>query len=248
MSQDEHDVHVELDPGDVAASPDERPAVPPSMQGIKVELDIEDAPFLEEPEEEAPPEPDPEPKRDAPPKVQEKKPSKVADILAALQAKKKLLIFAGAGAGALLLVILLLVLFLGGEKAPPEPAPAPEPEPIHVVAPVPKLEDAPEGPKFLYAMEPFLIERRGEEGEIRFLRCRFTIPTDNPQLYAEMMGKTIALRDSVYYYLINKPLVFLTDGQSSTAMKEDIASVINEHLATEKINSVFIEEYFISGR
>lgn len=242
MSQDSRDTS----PGADAAAPENKdsPAPSPSsMHGVKVELDIDDAPFLDEPEEEKAPEPEPEKPPQAPPKEPpgEKKPGK----LAALLANKKLLAVAGGGAAAVILIPLLLLLFLGGEKEPPPPPP---PEPIRTPAPAPVREDAPQGPKYVYAFEPFFLERRGAEGEIRFLRCRFSVPTDNPALYAELQGKTIAVRDSVYYYLAHKPLTFLSDSAISLALKEDLISVINENLATEKIQELFIEEYLISGR
>lgn len=234
------------------AAPDAiAPGSATSLQGVKVELDIEDAPFLDEPEDEIPPEPKPEKKPEPEPKKAVAAPkgqSKFAALREKLLAKKKLLIIGAGGTVALLLILLALLLFLGGDDKPASPPVAAAPEPVHTIVPEPVREDAPQGPKYLFVFEPFFLERRGAEGEIRFLRCRFSVPTDNPMLYAELTGKTIAVRDAVYYYLVNKPLVFLSDTHSSRALKEDVISVINEHLSTEKIRELFIEDYFISGR
>ena len=110
----------------------------------------------------------------------------------------------------------------------------------------PVRENTPAGPKFLFKGEPFLIERRGSEGEIRFLRCRFSIPTDNPSLYAELQAKNIAVRDAIYYYLNNKPVTFLSDSTQTEVLKRDLISVINKHLTSEKIQELYIEDYLVT--
>ena len=92
------------------------------------------------------------------------------------------------------------------------------------------------------------MEIRGTEGEIRFLRCRFSIPTDSQPLFNELRVKTIALRDSIYYYLDNKPLTFLSDQGAREALKQDLISVINEHASADKIHNLYIEEYLITGK
>ena len=203
---------------------------------VKVELDIEDAPFLQEAEEKPPPPKAPEPAPSPP--AEEKKPSRFATLLAN---KKRLALIAG-GVLLLLLAPIAISLLLGGEK----PAPVPETPVQTVQKGDPPRQDAPAGPKFLFKGEPFLIERRGSEGELRFLRCRFSIPTDNPVLYAELQAKNIAVRDAIYYYLNNKPLTFLSDNAHTLVLKTDLISVINEHISAEKIQELYIEEYLVS--
>lgn len=239
------------DAPDTAAPGTETPAsAPVSGAGLKVELDIEDAPFLEDEEEEAP-EPEPEAAEEAAPKpaavsAAPKEKKNFLAFLAPLLANKKRLAIIGGGLVVILLLPLVLLLFGGKKEAPPPPPPVAEP--TRIVTPEPKAEEAPAGPKFLFRADPFFLERRGSEGEIRFLRCRFTVPTDNPALFNELRAKNIAVRDAIYYYLVNKPLVFLNDPQSQTALKQDLISVINEHVATEKISELYIEDYFVSGR
>lgn len=220
-------------------SPDERD-VPGRSPSVKVELDIEDAPFLQEPEEAKPPVKEPEkpaPAASAPPA----EPSAFKHRLAALLANKKRLAVIGAGLLVILIAPVVISMFL--HKTP---APAPQEPERRLVPDEPPREDTPSGPKYLFKGEPFLIELRGSEGEILFLRTRFTIPTDNPALYAELQAKNIAVRDAIYYYLSNKPVTFLSDSALTEALKKDLISVINEHMSADKIQELYIEDYLVT--
>jgi flagellar FliL protein len=213
-----------------------------SSPAYKVELDLEDAPFLDE-KEEAPPL-----KRKAAPTggelpAGEKKASALKGKWSALLANKKRLVLIGGAVLFLLLAPVALMLFFSGEKKPPPQTPEVITQPA-----APPRPDAPPGPKFLFKAESFLVELRGSEGEIRFLRFRFSIPTENQALYAELMAKNIALRDAIYYYLSNKPLTFLVDAQAHETLKQDVISVVNEHVSSEKIQDLYIEDYYVTGR
>ncbi|MDR1490073.1 MAG: flagellar basal body-associated FliL family protein [Desulfovibrio sp.] len=222
---------------------------------FKVELDIDDAPFLKEKEEEkAAPEEHPTllPTPEQPPekpkffaKFKDRLRSLITLLKNRLNTRRRriiavavLLVPAMAGGG--------LYFFLPGASEPQKSA---GPPPATTTVVVPSTAPRGENPtaKFMYHMDRFFIELRGAEGEIRFLRCGFSIPTDNETLMAELAAKNIAVRDSIYYYLTNKPLTFLADAKSAATLKEDIASVVNENIATEKIQTVYIEEYLVSS-
>lgn len=220
-----------------------------SAPAFKVELDIDDAPFLEEEEEEAPPEPAPAPApAAAPAKASEaapaaKGPSFLQRFLTRLRSDKKLKILLAGGLLILIVVPVALIFLLGGDDAPPPPPPPP-PE---VQAPEKKVEAPAEPAEHLFPLEPFFVERRGSEGEIRFLRCSFTIVTRDSGIQRELAVKKIVVRDSVYYYLHNKPLTFLQDKDAALTLKTDVISVINEHLTLGKIDDLLIEDYFITN-
>lgn len=225
-----------------------------SPANIKVELDLEDAPFLDEPEEAPPPvkKPAPETRVKQPPQEGKKASLAVkellADLLARLFSNKKRLALIGGGLLLLLLTPVVLMLVFSGDKKPPaQEAPAPAPE-VRVEQEAPQRQDAPPGPAYLYTAESFMVPLQGSEGELRFLRFRFSIPTDNPALYGELHAKTIALRDAVYYYLVNKPLTLLADREAQDVLKQDLISVVNEHVSADKIQDLYIEEYYITGR
>jgi flagellar FliL protein len=166
--------------------------------------------------------------------------------LAALFANKKRLALVGGVVLLILLAPVALLLFLSGEKKTPAPA-VPAPEVITQPA-APPRPDAPPGPRFLFKAGPFMVPVRGNEGQIRFLHCRFSIPTENQALYAELNAKNIAVRDAIYYYLSNKPLTFLVDARAHEALKQDMISVVNEHVSAEKIGDLYIEDYYVSGK
>ena len=216
----------------------------PAKGGAKVELDIDDAPFLEEPEEEKPaPKPPQAEKREAAPKPAAKKADSPGFLQKLLADKKRLAIVIGGLVFVLVVLPILLMLILGGKE--PEPVVV-EPERI-IQSGVPTRDDAPPGPGFLFKMQSFFVERRGSEGEIRFVRCSFSLPMENPSLFGELGAKNITVRDAVYYYLRNKPLTFLADAESREMLKQDLLSVVNEHLSADKVQELFFEEYLVSG-
>ena len=246
----------ELSTGATPEGPDGSSGVAPSGEGAsasaaKVELDIDDAPFLEEPEEK-PQEKDPTPEKPAPAssKSKEAQAASATGLQAKLQAlladKKKLAIAGGGLVFVLIVLPLLLLLLLGGKKENTPPPVVHEPERI-VVSGVPKQEEAVPGPKFLYRLGGFFIEHRGSEGELRFVRASFAIPMDNPVLFAELTAKDVVIRDTLFYYLRNKPLAVLADPASRELLKADLLAVLNEHLSSDKVQELFFEEYLVTG-
>ena len=231
-------------PSELAPSGGAHPTGETSPRGAKVELDIDDAPFLEEPEEEKPQEKPAEAPKPVPaptPKAAEAVP--LTGLAALLGDKKKLALLGGGLAFVLIVLPLLLMLLL--REGPPPPV-VHEPERI-VVSGVPPREDAPPGPRFLYRLGGFFIEQRGSEGELRFVRASFAIPTDNSALFAELSVKDVVVRDAIYYYLRNKPLSFLAEQASRDLLRSELISVINEHIASEKVQELFFEEYLVTG-
>jgi flagellar FliL protein len=222
-----------------------RPAAGSGRGNGKVELDIDDAPFLKEEKAAAPP-PAAAPaasQRKAQTAAAQAPPSAVESALRKLTANKKRLALSIAGVLLVLLAPLVFLRLAGQREAPPPPPPAaPESEPRAAhESPVPSHRN------FTFAGAPFLVERRGSEGELRFLRIRFTVVTTSPALFSEMQHKQIILRDAVYYYLNKKPLTFLTDESQVEALKSDLVSVMNEHLTADKIDELYLEEYLVSG-
>lgn len=216
---------------------------PSSKVNAKVELDLDDAPFLEEEEEEAAPEPakEPEPKKAAPaPAAPEK-----LSLKDRLLSNKKKLILAGGGAVVLLVAAVTVNVFLfSGEEAPPPPVAAPAPDPEVVLAAPKPLPEAPV-PQFTMQWEPFWVELKDTEGAVRFLTCKFSVPTDNPILFTEMNAKGLILRDAIFYYLRNQPIISLRDEEKVQDLKSDLLTVMNEHLGSGKVSEILIEDYLV---
>ena len=233
------------------------PSAPPSSD-FNVELDLDDAPFLDEPEPEPEAPPPPEEKPDPvamPPK--EARPSlkeRIRALLPLLLANKKRLLLAGGSLVVILVVAVVVNLFLFGDPKPvaeektsaPE-QPAPQAEPTRIVVPsTPTEEGAPPPPAFIVEWEPFWVPLKNSEGEIRFLVFQFSIPTDDPTLNAELHARTVILRDAVYYFLKNKEFTPLLDKESTDTLREDIVSVINEHVVTGKVTTLLFSNYYLT--
>ena len=212
--------------------------LPKALQ--KVDLDLDDAPFLEDEPEEAPPAPE------TPTTGEEQA---AVDAAAKPSRKKKFLILG-------LAVLLLLLgggaaayfLFLKKPAAPPPPpveAPHEEPAPPPVMPPPPPPEPPAPKPEIVLTMDPFLIELTDPKGRSRFLTIRFSAATTEHSAELEFKRNTIVVRDAVYYYLKNKSLEFLTDKGNADALKKDVLSVINQFIGSQPLDNLIIEDYLV---
>jgi flagellar FliL protein len=215
--------------------------VPKGLQ--KVELDLDDALFLEfEEKEEAPPpapEPAPEPEPEAAALVpQENLPaSKSRKKLWVLGIAAALCLIAGAGGS---------YFFMKSAIKEPEAKHQPEEVPVEQAAPEPEPQNAtPKPPELVtYNMAKFQIEY-AQADQIRFLTCSMSIPNVTPLMRLEMQAKTIPIRDGIYRYLKNAPLSFLDNPNDSDKLKADLATVINQHMKSGKVSEILIEEYVV---
>ncbi|WP_428569559.1 MAG: flagellar basal body-associated FliL family protein [Solidesulfovibrio sp. DCME] len=209
--------------------------LPKALQ--KVDLDLDDAPFLEDEAEEAPPPP------------QEEAASPFAEPVEAAKTprKKKLILLVGAAVLLLGAGLAAYFLFLKKPAAPPPPPP-----PVEEAAPPPPVEPTPPPPEppapkreIVMPMEPFLIELADTGGRSRFLTIRFTAVTQEPAVELEFKRTRIVVRDAVYYYLKNKSLEFLTDKHNAEALKKDVLSVINQFIGAQPLDNLLIEDFVV---
>lgn len=202
-----------------------------SRASQKVDLDLDDAPFLED-EEEVKPEP-----------VKPKEAMSLEPAAKEQPAKwdRKKLIIIGAAALVLVLVLALAVkfLFFKGKPAPPPEKAAPPP----VVEP--KAEAAPELPEVQMRMEPFWVEQKGQGEEVRFLIVRILLGTHEPKVAKEFEGRTMGARNAIFYYLKNKDVQFLTDERNAEKLKTELLLVINQHVTDGKFDTLMFEEYVV---
>lgn len=195
----------------------------------KVQLDIDDAPFLTSFEDDALPAPSekqlpelPSEEEAAPPKFWQKKSFRisVAGVL--------LLVLAGVAAYYYFLL-------------PPPPA-AVKVEPTVIVVPSAEQIAGPTG--FNVAFAPFMVEQR-TGNTVRFLTTNFTAVTKDEAVSAEARSKMLVLRDAVYYYLRNKTHEYLIDPANSLTIKRDLADILNGYLAKGKLDDVLLENYIM---
>jgi flagellar FliL protein len=215
--------------------------VPKGLQ--KVELDLDDALFLEfEEKEEEPPEPEPEPQAPPPPVVLEKS--------EAARPRRKLVIFGLAAALCLFLGAGGAYFFMKSGTEPSEEVAEQESLPAEAEteeqAKSPEAENATVKPVVLvaYPMEKFQVEYAFAD-QLRFLTCRIAVTNVTELMRLEMQTKSIFIRDGIYRYLKNAPLSFLDNSNNSDKLKKDIASVINQHMKSGQVSEILLEEYVV---
>ena len=198
-------------------------AVSPDTSLRKVELDLDDAPFLTE---QAPP---PAKKEDAPLQTPEEAPPP--------NKKKKLIIIAAAALVVVLVAAAAIWWFVLRTPPPPPPEPV---KPEVIVVPTPKSPTAKSDS--VKELAPFVIPRQTAKGA-RFLICKFSTVSQSPRVGMEIDQKLIPLRDALYYYLSSKTDAFLLDPASAPTIKKDLSGVLNDYLTQGRIDDILFESY-----
>ena len=199
----------------------------------KVELDLDDAPFLKEDEPTVPAE-----------KANENLPDEGApssgDGPGTKGKKKKILLFAAIGLVALLVAATAIWWFV--LRTPPPPPPPDEPIQPDVIV-VPSTPTAPATPtESIKELAAFVIPRNTPQGT-RFLVCKFSSLSTNPAIDAEIEHKLIPIRDALYYYLNSKSDEFLLDAANAAKVKHDLTGVLNDYITQGKVEDVLFESY-----
>ena len=240
-------------PGDAnVALDDERlqDVVPKGLQ--KVELDLDDALFLEFEEKEEvlvqpPAESLPEPEE-----------TPLAPEISASPAKpgrKKMWILGIAAGLCLLLGAGGAYFFMKSDKTQPEEGEKTTQEPSQNQTPAaqstPEQNATPGTPAaakpekiYTYSLEQFQVEYV-QNDQIRFLTCRFSIPGASEIMRLELQTKSLVIRDGVYRYLKNSSLSFLDNPQNSEKLKSDLATVVNQYMQSGKVSEILLETYVV---
>lgn len=211
------------------AKPDEGTLMPGAFESLasqKVQLDIDDAPFLMELPEDVPA-----------PAVQEEQEEETPK-----KSRKKLYIILGAAVLLLALVGGLIYYFFL--------APAPEPtgmEPIVIVVPStqpePTVTTAPQ--EKIVELEPFWVPVKDENGKSRFAVFTFVLSTYDDTAYQELTQQTIKVRDTIYYYLVNRPYGYLMDAKNLPAIREELVTTLQNDTIKGLINNLYFNSVLV---
>jgi flagellar FliL protein len=199
----------------------------------KVDLDLDDAPFLEDEEEVKP---EPKKAKEAVSLVQDE-----AEKPAPTDRKKLIII----GAAALVLVLALGLgvkfLFFKTKAAPPaEKAAQAETQDNNTQAAAPEL------PEVQVRLEPFWVEQKADgSDEVRFLIVRILLGTHDPAVAKEFQARLMDARNAIFYYLKNKDVQFLADEKNAEKLKNELLLVINQHVSDGKFETLLFEEYVV---
>lgn len=201
-------------------------AAPPAATK-KVELDLDDAPFLQTEEQNlpaashadvVPEDPDAEAER-------------------ARKRKKRLLVIAAVCA------VLLVGAGVGGWwfflREPPVVDAGLEPE----VIVVPSVPTDAQPSEYVRSFAPFIVPVIGSNGSVDFLVCKFSALTKDPKLNQEIEQQRTALRDAIYFYLRSKDKDFLLDASNGKAIKDDLMSVFSDYLTQGQLEDILFESY-----
>lgn len=207
---------------------EQKPEAPKAAQ--KVELDLDDAPFLSDASPEGPEGPLPE------------EPARLEKTMDAAGLDGKDQDHSSAKTVFALAVVVLLLLagglafWLSGTGTETETLPLPPPPP-------PLEAEDPKPQEHFVELDPFLVAF-DQDQEVRFLTLQLSLVTDDLVFSLEVQRKTIILRDAVYYFLNNRPLPIVKRVEAAEMLKEDLLSVFNQHLS-RPLNGVLIEEYVV---
>jgi len=233
---------LELDAKEIDADIDEREDEAeknvPSKAEQKVELDLDDAPFLEEEVEE---EKEEEKKESEPQEEKDEEEVKEEQKTEDLKSKKKKLILLGAAVGILVVAGLIAFLFLKGEKKEPPKEEKKVPEKKVEV----KEKPPPPKPKMIQlTLRPFWVDYPVKNGH-RYLHLVLILSYEESRLNWELLRKRIVIRDALYYYLKNKKIDFFLKKENIPVLKKDILSIINQYLVYGKIKEIYLKDYLI---
>lgn len=195
----------------------------------KVELDLDDAPFLQADEPPAVP----ATRADDLPESSDDAPADVG------KGRRKKFLILGAAAGVMLLVVVAAVWWFVFRTPPPPPPEAPKPE----VVVVPTMPPAQSSPDIVKEFEPFVVPTQEAQGGARFLVCKFSAIIKDPGVGREIDQSLLSLRDAIYYYLRSKDNAFLMDAHNGPQIKSDLLGVLNDYMAQGQIEDILFESY-----
>ena len=197
----------------------------------KVELDVEDAPFLQKEQEAA---------EQLPATTGSEEVQADEDVSKKKKKKKKLLIIGGA------VVLLLVVAGVAAwwfTRAPEVPPPPPPEEPKPEVIVVPSVPQVVVKPDIIREFDLFIVPTGSEYTKAQFLICKFATISKIPTTNNEIDQKKLVLRDAVYYYLRGKPAEYLLDSANAASIKKDLVEILNGYLTRGKLEDVLLDSY-----
>ena len=208
--------------------------VVPPTDNKKVELDLDDAPFLQKEEE---------PRKEPPARAASQPPAKQAEAAPdAGKSRKRKILIAAAAAGVLLLLGAAAVWwFLLREPAAPPPPPANAPQPQIIT--VPTQTAPPPSTESVKALDPFWVENKDVDGRSHFLIWIVSSVCDNGQAEQEIDQHLLVIRDAIYFYLRHKTFEAILDAKQAETMKKDLVYTINNYLTRYKAKDILFESY-----
>ncbi len=193
----------------------------------KVELDLEDAPFLKE-----------EPEVQEQQKTEtEQTGSEIPEVktnVAAPKKKKKILIIGAVVSFLLLLIIGAVVYFFVLDE---------EVLPNVIVVASPEVQSPPKA--FELKLDPFVVQCVDNNGKINFVKGTFILSTIQNDVYFEISNNQKIIRDAIYYYLgLQGPEVLLNPANHQL-IKNGLFETVNKYIMSGSIDHLYIDSLLI---
>lgn len=202
-----------------------------ALASNKVELDLEDAPFLADESEVS--EEENSSKNDS--NVSSNEDEDLENEGSFFSRKKKLILI-GAGV-ALLLLIGLGVLIV--------PSLLEDDGVLQNVIVVPSA-DVKRGPMVQQVkLEPFFVQCTDASGNIHFLQATFVLSSSNTDVFHEISNNQKVIRDTIYYFLNIQSPSMLLDTTNQKQIKEELFNAVNDVIVSGSLDDLFIDSYLI---
>lgn len=226
-SPDEKQSNIkELQPSDIAQSKNQ-----------KVQLDIEDAPFLLDTEEEAVPLKETEEISHSLTHTLPNEQDQDSILRRKKLRKQKIAV--------IILTIFIIVIAIGWflffQDVPPLEEPI-LPEPTIVI--VPSVEKVTGPQEYKITFEPFTVAQPSGNS-VKFLEATFVGISKDEKVIKESKSKELVLRDAIYYYLSNKTHGHLIDPKNALVIKQDLLDIVNGYLISGKMEDILLENYIV---
>ncbi len=200
----------------------------------KVDLDLDDAPFLEEDEDEE--------------ELLEEEQFELPSDAASPKEKKSPLDllrnkFVLGGAAVAVLIVGVIFFLLTGDDAPDTVAKQPIAQPVET--PEETIEEVADPGQMLVKLDPFIIEQRDATGALRFLEISLVFSTTDPNIAQNLTRETHTVRYALFYYMKNKDLSFLTDQENVDNLKKELLSVTNQYMVAGEFETLLFEQYLV---
>lgn len=193
----------------------------------KVELDLEDAPFLNE-------EPEVQEEKKTEEEQGNSENKEAAEEGKKTNKKKKIIII-----GAIAAVLLLVIGGITGYLLMPDD----EILPNIIVVTNPEAKAPPKALEL--KLDPFVIQCIDSEGKIHFVKGSFILSTINEEVFFEISNNQKVLRDAIYYYLgIQDPEVLL-DSANHQLIKNGLFETVNKYVMNGSIDHLYIDSLLI---
>ncbi len=238
VPEDENTPQQESDPEDQKVAVDDQEVSESSVKSNqKVELDLDDAPFLEWDEDEEEEE-SAEEKKEVAESGEEEAEDKERKESLLVRIKRRWWMFAAAAA-LLMVSAVVAILFVTLQEEEQKKLPQVVEQEQSKESGKNKSEQGEQ-----VSLQPFWVEYDAEN-DYQYFHLGIDLNVNGSKPAWELEKKGPVIRDALYYFLKNKDIEELSDKNSIKDLKKEILTIVNNNLSNGKANQVLIQKYLV---